>query len=59
MSEKLSETLKCPGCGAEFNSKEELTDHVVQVHDFTCQICGAKMSSKEELIAHNKEKHGF
>jgi uncharacterized C2H2 Zn-finger protein len=55
----LSELTKCPGCGAEFDSKEELINHVVEKHDSTCQICGAKLNSKEELIAHNKEKHGI
>lgn len=55
----MSEKIKCPGCGAEFNSKTELTDHVVERHDITCQMCGAKLNTKDELIHHNKEKHGF
>ena len=55
----MSDNLKCPGCGAEFDSKEELVDHVVEAHESNCQICGAKLNTKEELITHNKEKHGW
>jgi len=57
----LSQTsnIKCPGCGAEFNSKDALINHVVEKHDTACQICGEKLNSKEELIQHNKEKHNF
>ncbi len=51
--------VKCPGCGAEFNSKDELIDHVVERHDTTCQMCGAKFNTKEELVKHNKEVHNF
>ena len=52
-------TFKCPGCGAQFKTYNELIDHVVKAHDATCQICGAKTKSKEELLEHNKEKHGL
>jgi uncharacterized C2H2 Zn-finger protein len=55
----LSEKVKCPGCGAEFDSKDELTDHVVAVHESNCQICGAKFNTKKELIKHNQDKHGW
>jgi uncharacterized C2H2 Zn-finger protein len=50
---------KCPGCGAQFENYDQLIDHVVKVHDITCQVCGAKLGSKEELLAHNREKHGI
>lgn len=54
----LEKKAKCPDCGAEFNSKNKLIDHVVEAHDSNYQICGAELNSKEELTKHNKEKHG-
>ena len=55
----MSEIVKCPGCGAKFDSQEKLIDHVVEVHESNCQICGAKIETKAELLKHNKEKHGL
>ena len=55
----LDKKVKCPSCGAEFDSQDKLLDHVVEVHDSNCQICGAVLNSKEELIKHNKETHGM
>jgi hypothetical protein len=55
----LTDKINCPGCGAKFDSKEKLIDHVVTVHESNCQICGSKLNTKEELINHNKEKHGW
>jgi DNA-directed RNA polymerase subunit RPC12/RpoP len=55
----VSEVTKCAGCGAKFDSYDQLMDHVVEAHDSNCQICGAKLNSKEELIEHNKIKHGM
>ncbi len=55
----LSEKVKCPGCGALFDTREKLIDHVVEKHNANCQICGAKTTTREELMKHNKEKHGF
>jgi transcription elongation factor Elf1 len=55
----LPEITKCPGCGAEFETYDQLIDHLVERHNSTCQVCGAKLSSKEELIQHNKQKHGM
>jgi transcription elongation factor Elf1 len=54
----VPEKFKCPGCGAEFESYDELIDHVVEKHEANCQICGAKTLTREELIKHNKEVHG-
>ncbi len=55
----MAQLTKCPGCGAQFQTKEELIDHVVDVHSANCQICGAKTRTKEELLRHNKEVHGI
>lgn len=57
--EYLPEEIKCPGCGAKFDSQDELIDHVVEKHDSNCQICGAELNTKEELIKHNREKHNM
>jgi uncharacterized C2H2 Zn-finger protein len=54
----LGKKMKCPGCGAEFDSYDMLIDHVVKVHESNCQMCGAVLNSKEELLKHNKEVHG-
>lgn len=51
--------MKCPGCGAKFDSQDELIGHVVEAHDSNCQICGAELDTKEDLLKHNKEKHGM
>ncbi len=48
---------KCPGCGAQFDTYDQLIDHVAKAHDTTCQVCGAKLNSKQELLEHNKEAH--
>ncbi len=55
----MSEKVKCPGCGAEFDTYEKLIDHVVEKHNSNCQICGAKTVTREDLIKHNREKHGI
>lgn len=55
----MPELTKCPGCGAQFDIYDHLIDHVVKVHNITCQVCGAKLNSKTELLQHNKEKHGI
>ena len=54
----VSEVMKCPGCGAGFDSYDSLIDHVVAMHDSNCQMCGAELGSKAELLQHNKEEHG-
>jgi uncharacterized C2H2 Zn-finger protein len=51
--------MKCPGCGAKFDSYEKVIDHVVKVHESNCQICGAKLNTKEDLLKHNRGKHGI
>ena len=33
----MSEGVKCPGCGAKFNTNEDLIDHVVAVHTQTAR----------------------
>ncbi len=55
----VPEMAKCPGCGASFESREKLIDHVVETHEANCQICGAKTRTREELVKHNKEIHGI
>ncbi len=52
----MPELTECPGCGAQFDTYDQLIDHVVKAHNI---ICGAKLNSKEELLQHNKEKHGI
>lgn len=54
----MVEEMKCPGCGATFESYDLLIDHVVVAHDSNCQMCGAELATKEELLIHNKEIHG-
>ena len=53
----MSKKAKCPGCGEEFGSYDELIDHVVETHDSNCQMCGAELDTKEELLKHNREEH--
>jgi transcription elongation factor Elf1 len=55
----MARMIACPGCGAEFDSKEKVIDHVVEAHAANCQICGAKTTTKTELMKHNKEIHGI
>jgi uncharacterized C2H2 Zn-finger protein len=53
------QVTKCPGCGAQFNTYDQLINHVVNAHDTTCQVCGAKLGSKEGLLQHTKVEHGM
>ncbi len=55
----MTQLTKCPGCGAQFDSYDQMISHVVKAHDITCQVCGAKLDSKQELLVHNKENHGL
>jgi len=55
----MTELTKCPGCGAQFATYDQLIKHVVIAHNATCQVCGAKLLSKEELLEHNKKEHGI
>jgi transcription elongation factor Elf1 len=54
---KQSKLMKCRGCGAQFQTYDQLIEHVVRVHNATCQICGTQTNSKEELLRHNREVH--
>ena len=55
--------LKCPMCGGQFGSHEDLNDHAKEAHGsqvddnqekhaFTCSKCGLKAKSTEELDEH-------
>jgi ribosomal protein S27E len=54
-----AQLTKCPGCGEEFTSYNELISHIVASHNITCQVCGERLNSKRDLLAHNREKHGM
>jgi len=58
-----SSQLKCPMCGDQFNSQEELELHAKQMHSKTeehteehainCSKCGAKANASDKTEAHN------
>jgi len=58
-------TLKCPMCGAQFNSQGELDSHAKQMHSkteehqeehsITCSKCGFKVNAEDQLEKHKSE----
>ncbi len=54
--------LKCPICGMQFNTPEEMSTHAKQMHEkkeeqseehaMVCTKCGFKVNSPEEMTAH-------
>ena len=56
--------LKCPMCGAQFSSQEEMGSHAKQMHSgedkqeehsITCSKCGMKAKSSQDLVAHEQQ----
>ena len=60
-----STSFRCPACGAEFSTQEELQQHGKQHqathqhegHGFRCPACGAEFETQEQLEAHAKAAH--
>lgn len=57
--------VTCATCGAEFDSQDQLDEHVREEHGaapasggFICKACGMEFGSQEELDAHAKAEHG-
>jgi len=58
-----SNQLKCPMCGAQFNSQEEMDAHAKEMHSKTeehkeehainCSKCGMKINAADKKGAHN------
>ena len=54
----IPDQLKCPECGAAFNTPLELERHNRTVHSrYTCVTCGQTFKSEDELDAHNRQMH--
>jgi uncharacterized C2H2 Zn-finger protein len=64
MKEVTTMAFRCPACGAEFETQEELDTHSRESHQaeqtggFRCPACGAEFETQEELDAHAKAAHG-
>lgn len=63
----MDANLKCPMCGGQFNSQQELDEHTKQVHSnqvgegqeehsITCSKCGMKAKSSDELKQHEQQR---
>lgn len=56
--------FRCPACGAEFETQEELDAHTREEHQaqqasgFRCPACGAEFETQETLDAHSEAEHG-
>jgi DNA-directed RNA polymerase subunit RPC12/RpoP len=56
-------TLRCAGCGAVFESKEQLHHHEHKAHgahaheQHVCAACGTAFGSREELDSHARVDH--
>ena len=56
--------FRCPACGMEFETQEELDAHAKAEHQpehkagFRCPACGAEFETQEELESHAKAEHG-
>jgi uncharacterized C2H2 Zn-finger protein len=54
---------RCPQCGAEFASDEEMAAHHRQAHlvlqdeTFRCEACGLAFLTREQLEAHSRQFH--
>ena len=49
---------KCDGCGATFDTKEELEEHKRVMHSqYKCESCGQSFNSKNDLEEHERAMH--
>lgn len=65
----MAEKFRCPACGAEFDTQEQLQQHARQHHQgaqgqqgqasFRCPACGAEFTTREQLDAHAKQAHAM
>ena len=57
------EIYECSMCGVKFGNRDELTNHLRDVHptkklnDFECSTCGAKFGTVDELVGHVASVH--
>lgn len=57
------EDYECSVCGATFETKDELSEHIREEHgssqanEFKCSICGDTFGSEGELEEHIKDDH--
>ena len=55
--------FRCPACGAEFETQEELDTHAHEQHQaqqtggFRCPACGAEYETQDALDAHATSAH--
>lgn len=57
--------FKCPTCGGQFNSQEEMDKHAKEAHgqasegqeehSIMCSKCGMKTKSQQDLETHEKQ----
>jgi uncharacterized C2H2 Zn-finger protein len=58
-------TVKCPICGDEFETDEQLAEHDHEMPipwqdsgaGFECPDCGAMFDQQEDLVAHQAQTH--
>lgn len=61
----MDANLKCPMCGGQFNSQQELDEHTKEIHgnqtgegheehSITCSKCEMKANSTQELNEHEQ-----
>ena len=57
--------LRCPACGAEFETQEALDTHAREEHQpqpmssFRCPACGAEFETQDSLDEHTKSAHAM
>ncbi len=62
----MDTNVKCPMCGGQFRSQQEVDEHVKQAHSnhtgeeqqehaITCTKCGMKAKSSDELNQHEQQ----
>ncbi len=64
----MDTNLKCPMCGGQFNSQQELGEHAQkahsdqkekqQEHSISCSKCGLKAKSTQDLMGHELHHNG-
>ncbi|MBI2031040.1 MAG: hypothetical protein HYT08_00295 [Candidatus Levybacteria bacterium] len=59
-----SNKLKCPMCGGQFDSQDEMDSHAKQMHSnkdeqeehsIICSKCGMKAKSPQDLATHGQQ----
>jgi uncharacterized C2H2 Zn-finger protein len=59
--QQTPESFRCPACGADFGSRQQLEQHSREAHPqpqrFRCTACGMDFATREQLEEHGRREH--